>query len=1018
MIDHGPLPNLSRPFGTRTIPGVPPNAEALGYSRMSLRDKSAALECDRSRGPNPLKIEIPYCRFVQTATPTRRNGVRRSVAAAIFYSLATILYPLIAQGALIPSEPDHVISLDGTWRFKLEQAGGYDSAADHGGKPMPIHAPEKAEPFQEPKYMEGKEWVDLKVPGNWEMAGYSPATYNQPDNAIGLYRLWFEVPAAWKGRPVRLNFDGVQNGAEVFLNGKPVAVDEPSWGRENYHESGWTAFQVDLTPQVKFGAKNLLAVRVTKNTRSANLDSGDYFFLGGIYRPVTLFSIPSSYLPDVTIQTRLLEGDKASIQVSTDLAGSKEAWLTMHIEGTHSAATRGKIENGHAELSEILDHPKLWSAEFPNLYTLNLQLRDVHDEIIETVTKRIGIREVSISNAVFLVNGVPVKLAGVCRHDVCATEGTAVGPDLWRKDITMMKSANINSIRTSHYPYGEGFYNLCDELGIYVVDELPYCWCPTGEADMQPAFEQRARETVRRDKNHPSVIIWTIGNENKAGRNLQVVADLVKKLDPTRPRNVSCMDGEKYKVELSDSHYTSPSDFEKQVARARETGRPHIHLENPNTWDVRLAADPGMYEQWGPVLQRTWEACLKYDSVPGLFPFEWQDRAVVDRNPSKLYYYVPETGINLLKIKGIVDAFRNPRPSLYEVKMVYSPIQIGETLDQITSSIVWFPVTNRYSFTDLSVLYLSWKLMNGGNILASNRFHFRQAPLSAGKGQIALPEEALSRADALQVAFIYPNGNEVVSHRFVLKETPASSRMGSDLPNDLPIPEFNLVTRVTAKKGLWREATRYHARLENIKMDPPSARLLTELKEVDADILVGTNGQPVGKIHASFANGEFSYHLDWSGKRAEVQELGWAFHPPRGCDRFSWDRAARWSVYPPGHLGRARGTATPDSMNVPLTRVDRPDAFDFNSTKCDCNWASLTSESGQGLRIEFDPKQRFHCRAGVSEDKEPGLILFVNQQVSPPDDISKPVVSDLYLTLKPGDTLEGRFRVGSNQVVR
>ena len=148
-------------------------------------------------------------------------------------------------------------------------------------------------------------------------------------------------------------------------------------------------------------------------------------------------------------------------------------------------------------------------------------MKDARGDTAETVSKRIGIREVTITNGVLLVNGVPVKLAGVCRHDVFPSEGTAVGPELWRKDITLMKGANINAIRTSHYPYGAGFYDLCDELGMYVADELPYCWCPTDTDVLKSAFEQRARETVRRDKNHPSVILWTIGNENKAGQNLQ-----------------------------------------------------------------------------------------------------------------------------------------------------------------------------------------------------------------------------------------------------------------------------------------------------------------------------------------------------------------------------------------------------------------------------------------------------------------------------------------------------------------
>ena len=149
-----------------------------------------------------------------------------------------------------------------------------------------------------------------------------------------------------------------------------------------------------------------------------------------------------------------------------------------------------------------------------------MQLKDRAGTVLETVTRRIGIREVSIQDGVFCVNHVPVKLTGICRHDVSPTLGTAVNEELWRKDITLCKGCNINAIRTSHYPYGPGFYDLCDELGIYVMDEVPYCWSPNDDLSLTPAYEQRARETVRRDKNHPCVLLWAIGNEGKGGTEL------------------------------------------------------------------------------------------------------------------------------------------------------------------------------------------------------------------------------------------------------------------------------------------------------------------------------------------------------------------------------------------------------------------------------------------------------------------------------------------------------------------
>lgn len=944
----------------------------------------------------------------------------------------------LAAAAVVPSEPAYVKSLNGTWRFKLESGGGA-SSADSGGDynalndPKPkqeavLPAPAK-EPFQKLDYTEGKGWVDLRVPGNWEMAGLSPATYNQPDNASGFYRLWFEAPRTWAGREVRLLFDGVQNGAEFWLNGQPVAVDEPSWGRANYHEGGWTAFQVDLTPAVKFGEKNLLAVRVLKKTRSVDLDTGDYFFLGGIHRPVTLFSVPKSHLADLTVQTRLLSGNRAEVKVRADVVGNDGASVAMRLAPPSSDSdaaeeTTAKVENGRAVLAQIVDQPKLWSAEFPNLYNLTVDLKDNRRQTLQTVTKRIGIREVSVKNSVLLVNGKPVKLAGVCRHDVSPSEGTAVGPELWRKDIMLMKGANINAIRTSHYPYGAGFYDLCDELGIYVMDELPYCWCPTDDPKTRPAFEQRARETVRRDKNHPCVILWAIGNENAKGRNLQVVADLVKKMDPTRPRSVSCFNGDKYHVELSDSHYTTPANMAKAGAAARGTDRPHIYLENPNTGDIRLAADAGYYERWGAVIQRAWKSCLQYETIPGTFIFEWQDRAIADKCRVKPYTYYPETGIQLLKMKGLVDGFRNPRPSVYEVKMVYSPIHIGNTATaSVADGQISFPVENRYSFTDLSYLKTSWALQRQGQTISSGETRISRPPLSSGQAVLSCPAAALEQADALQVEFVHPDGNSVVAHRFALKETAPVSRLNQALPADLAIPQFNLVTyTIRNDKKLWRVISRYTAHLTNVAIEPASAKSLTGMRHLTADVV--SRGKVAGRLRASCAGGEFSYQLDWTGPAAKVLELGWAFSLPKSCDHFSWDRAGRWTVYPETSIARIAGTATPDTMNAHYSRMDRPDAFDFNSTKYDCNWASLTTRAGEGLRVEFEPRQRFHCRAGeapmapASESRAAegaGYVLFVNQQVSPADDFITSVVPDLYLTFKAGSKLHGRFRVGSNQ---
>ncbi|HEV2293517.1 MAG TPA: glycoside hydrolase family 2 TIM barrel-domain containing protein [Tepidisphaeraceae bacterium] len=943
------------------------------------------------------------------------QGERNRLEFCLFVVFALLIAASPLHATVIPAEKEHVISLDGTWRFKLEQAKGKDLApGEHWTSKLPIDYPETFEPFHQPSYDEDNGWVDIEVPGNWEIPGHSPATYNQPDNASGFYRHTFEVPKSWEGRIVKINFDGVQNGAEIWLNGKPVKCDEPSWGRENYHEGGWTAFQIDLTPHVKFGEKNLLALRVTKNTRSADLDSGDYFFLGGVHRPVTLFAVPKNHLHDVKVETRLLEAGKAEVKVIADVPGAHGGSVSLRLQGVEGAA-EAKVENDRAVVTKVVENAKLWSAEFPNLYPMTVELKDDAGKTVQRATQKIGIREITIKDAVLLVNGVPVKFAGMCRHDHSPHEGTATNPEIWRKDILLMKAANVNAIRTSHYPYGKGFYDLCDELGMYVMDELPYCWTPTDDKEMEPAFLQRARETIARDKNHPCVVLWAIGNENKEGQNLQAVADLVKELDATRPRAVSWFGGAKYNVELSDSHYTRPENIEKAGIRAREVGRPHIYLENPNNWEVRLGADPGAWKRWAPVLQRCWDVVTEYDTIPGTFLWEWADRAVADKSPIKLYYFFPETGINLLKIKGITDPFRNPRPWYYDVKMIYSPIRFGEKVE-LTGDKATFSIENRYSFTDLSHLQPMWQLLRDGKPIGGDRktaFKVSCPPLSQGKVVLRLPADHVKQADTLRIDFVHPARHHVVAHQFALKEVKPESRLTESLPAGLEAPQFNLITRKTERDPqVWRKVTRYPAKLTNVRMTPASASA-GSAKTMSGDIVGGPDGAVVGTVHATLAGNEFKYTMKWTGpEKTEVQEFGWAFVMPKDFNRFSWDRQARWTVYPDKHIGRPTGTATHESMNVPYTKMERPDAFDFNSTKYECNAASLTNGSGEGFRVEFDPKQRFHCRGGVTE--EGNHVLYVNQQVSPPDDLSSNVVRDLYMTLNPGDVIEGSFKIGSN----
>jgi beta-galactosidase len=938
--------------------------------------------------------------------------------------LIAVLAHQVPAAIPIPDEAPHAISLDGMWRFKLEQAPKPPQSTSQFGRLIPIESPANPEPFQQADYREDAAWHDIAVPGNWEMAGFSPATYNQPDNASGLYRLMFFVPEQWKGRLVKVNFDGVQNGCEIWCNGQPVAADECSWGRTNYHESGWTAWQADLTPQIRLGETNLLALRVTKNTKSANCDTGDYFFLGGVHRPVTLFTVPQRHFRDLTIRTKLQPDDAAEVTVSLAASGAaKGAQVSMMLQG--QTPVEGAVgADGQATLTQRVVHPRLWSAEFPNLYSLSIDLKDADGTVIEHLARRVGIREVSIRNGVFCVNNVPVKLVGICRHEVHPAMGTAVNAELWRKDLTLMKAANFNAIRTSHYPYGSGFYDLCDEMGFYVLGEEPFCWVNCADKALTPAFAQRAREAVQRDKNHACIVLWGIGNENKPGVNNALAAQITRDIDPTRPRLISCQKADQgtTPVEFDDKHYIQPQGMRKAEQEPRRAQWPMIYSENPNVWDVRNGPDYGSLDLWGAVIERTWNELWADDHVCGTFLWEWQDRAVADKCPAKYYFFYPNTGVQFIKPKGIVDGFRNPRPEYYHVKMAQAPIVVGDR-PEVKAEAVVLRATNHYSFTDLDQIKVSWSLRRGSQTLADGDTRLSLPPRSHGPVSLSLPAGALAQADTLRLTLDHPGGWNVATYQLLLK--PVSRPAPSVQPlAGIKFPRFNLVTgkQVRDEEGKgWRRLIRRTGELVNVKVQKAEGTVaatdgagllatpFAEVRSVEADVRLQPGAAAVGHLHAESSGGKLSYRLTWSGDKSDVYELGWIFQAPKGVERFSWSRKALWSYYPPDHIGRPTGTATPDSAQAELTKVDRPDAFDFNSTKFNCDWASLTDAAGRGLCLVFSPDQRQHVRGGVTADQT--CTLVVNRCYSPPRDISSGIVSDFYTVLSKNDQVEGSFQI-------
>ena len=324
---------------------------------------------------------------------------------------------------------------------------------------------------------------------------------------------------------------------------------------------------------------------------------------------------------------------------------------------------------------------------------------------------------------------------------------------------------------------------------------------------------------------------------------------------------------------------------------------------------------------------------------------------------------------------------------------------------------------------DLNLVRVKWSLSRGLRRLSNGTSSLSLPPHAHGPIRLSLPGDALAAADTLRIDFDHPDGWNVLTCRLVLKPTLHSP------PEIKPVqgvrfPRFNLLTGKNVENEVvkgWHHLEGKTGELVNLKVqmadgsaadmstDRLAATPLTQVRSLDADVVLKPGAAQVGHVQAECSGGKMSYRFTWTGAKSDIFELGWIFSAPKGLERFSWDRRAVWSWYPPDHIGRPAGSATPASADVELTRVDRPDAFDFNSTKFDCNWASLTDAQGRGLCLAFSPEQRQHVRGAINADGTCGLV--VNRCYSPPRDISSRVVQDLYTVLKPGDQVTGSFQL-------
>ena len=663
------------------------------------------------------------------------------------------------------------------------------------------------------------EWDEIPVPANWELEGYGiPIYVNHPYewtydpkppnvphdyNPVGSYLKTFTVPENWAGRDVILHVGAVKSAMYVWVNGEEVG----------YSQGSKLPAEFDITHYLRDG-ENVIAMEVYRWSDGSYLECQDFWRISGIERDVFLWSPPKVHIADFFAHANLVNNYKdGELIVETRIADNRtrkkvneyELKITL-FEGAKiitsiSKEVSLKSKNRIVPVTLNVEDVKPWSAESPALYTLVLELKDKRGSVIEVVSGRVGFRNSTISGGQLLVNGVPVLLKGVNRHEHDEFKGHVISKESMRKDIELLKRNNINSVRTSHYPNDPYWYELCDEYGIYLIDEANIeshgmGYSPDRTLGNDPSWEkahlERIERMVERDKNHPSVIIWSMGNEAGDGVNFVKASEWIHQRDSSRPVHYERALQHPH-VDLVSPMYAS-IDYIESYAKSNPP-RPLILCEYAHS----------MGNSTGN-LQDYWDVIEKYDALQGGFIWDWVDQGLVkyDESGQKYWAYGGDFGPSGTPsdgnfcLNGIVNPDRSPHPALEEVKKVYQYIDVKET-DLKKGE---YFVTNKYHFTNLNEFELNWEIKAQGKQIQKGKI----IDLNLDPKQsinIKLPDHAINFEKGTEYAVNFyltttkatdfvPAGYEVAKEQFLFGREKNLSKVIKELNAGLIVEKSNL----------------------------------------------------------------------------------------------------------------------------------------------------------------------------------------------------------------------------------
>ncbi|CCN49915.1 Beta-galactosidase [Vibrio nigripulchritudo MADA3029] len=658
-----------------------------------------------------------------------------------------------SQDALNAGEGSRVC-LNGVWAFNL------------------FSKPEEIEEQQVARHFDDSGWDNIDVPGNWQMQGHDFPIYTNvkypfaddppfvpKDNPTGVYRRAFSLSENELKEQIRVVFDGVNSAFHLWCNGEWVG----------YSQDSRLPAEFDLTDFVEAG-ENQLTVVVFRWSDGSYLEDQDMWWLSGIFRDVYLLKKPRLCIADVTIQTHLDACYRdATLRVETTLSQVNEDAYTC-IELFEANDTRvlesspeftgrvfidekgGWADKTHHDLPVL--NPQKWSSESPYLYRCVVSLKDKQGNLLDCEAYDVGFRQVEIKSGQLMINGKPLLIRGVNRHEHHPERGHAVTRDDMLEDIILLKQNNFNAVRTSHYPNHPEWYELCDQYGLYVVDEanieshgqFPMCRL-SDDVSWLPAYMRRASRMVARDKNHPSVIIWSLGNESGIGGNHHAMYQWIKMSDPTRPVQYEGGGADTAATDIIPPMYSRVDRDEYFPSQKDEISRrgikKWISLPDENRPLILCEYAHAMGNSLGN-FHKYWEAFRAYPRLQGGFIWDWVDQGItkLDGKGQPYWAYGGDFGDDIndrqFCINGLLFPDRTPHPTIHEVKKAQQFFQFSlADTNPITVEVI-----NEHLFESGIPLNLHWQLVEGDTLV-----ELGQLPLEVSadsKATLVLSETAIS----------------------------------------------------------------------------------------------------------------------------------------------------------------------------------------------------------------------------------------------------------------------------------